>query len=119
MKLETIPHGGAELRHHARTSITKFYDLAPTEKRIFEYYTSGQALVDTLEQALTAPPTWRERIRQFFCGMRGHDRTLHFEGRRVMMRCSSCGHDTPGWEVNGRAPRRRYEGDAARHEIKR
>jgi hypothetical protein len=32
-----------------------------------------------------------------------------------MMRCTSCGHDTPGWEIDGRAPRRRYEGDARRH----
>jgi hypothetical protein len=40
---------------------------------------------------------------------------LHFEGNRVNMRCTSCGHDTPGWEISGRGPRRRYEGDAHRH----
>lgn len=55
------------------------------------------------------------RISQAFCGLRGHDSVLHFEGKRVMMRCTSCGHTSPGWEVNGRAPRRRYEGDARRH----
>jgi len=32
-----------------------------------------------------------------------------------MMRCTSCGHDSPGWEVGGRAPRQRFEGDARRH----
>jgi hypothetical protein len=55
------------------------------------------------------------RLGQLVCGMRGHDSVLHFEGRRVMMRCTSCGHDTPGWEINGRGPRLRYEGDARRH----
>ena len=57
------------------------------------------------------------RIGQMVCGLRGHDSVLHFEGKRVMMRCTSCGHDSPGWEVSGRAPRQRYEGDARRHVI--
>jgi hypothetical protein len=57
------------------------------------------------------------RLGQFFCGMRGHDTVLHFEANRVMMRCTSCGHDTPGWEISGRGPRKRYEGDARRHSI--
>lgn len=56
-----------------------------------------------------------EWLGQVLCGMRGHDAVLHFEGNRVMMRCTSCGYDTPGWEINGRGPRRRYEGDARRH----
>ncbi len=55
------------------------------------------------------------RVGQFFCGLRGHDSVLHFEGKRVNMRCTSCGHDTPGWDVSGRGPRQRYEGDARRH----
>ena len=55
------------------------------------------------------------RFGQLLCGLRGHDSVLHFEGNRVMMRCTSCGHDTPGWEISGRGPRRRFEGDARRH----
>ena len=55
------------------------------------------------------------RLGQMLCGMRGHDPVLHFERDRVMMRCTSCGHDTPGWQIEGRGPRRRYEGDARRH----
>lgn len=55
------------------------------------------------------------RVGQWLCGVRGHDAVLHFEGKRVMMRCTSCGHDTPGWEITGRGPRRRFEGDARRH----
>jgi hypothetical protein len=57
------------------------------------------------------------RVSQFFCGLRGHDAVLHFEGKRVNMRCTSCGHDTPGWDVSGRGPRPRYEGDARRHAL--
>ncbi len=55
------------------------------------------------------------RLGQLFCGLRGHDSVLHFEGNRVNMRCTSCGYDTPGWEISGRGPRRRYEGDSRRH----
>src|SRR4051794_1199149 len=55
------------------------------------------------------------RIDQWLCAMRGHDSVLHFEGPRVMMRCTSCGHDSPGWEISGRGPRQRYEGDRRRH----
>src|SRR5262245_39980381 len=58
------------------------------------------------------------RVGQLVCGLRGHDTVLHFEGNRVMMRCTSCGHDTPGWEISGRGPRKRYEGDAHRHLLK-
>ena len=57
------------------------------------------------------------RLGQAICGVRGHDSVLHFEGNRVMMRCTSCGHDTPGWEISGRGPRRRFEGDPRRHLI--
>jgi len=57
------------------------------------------------------------RFGQLLCGMRGHDEVLHFEGKRVMMRCTSCGHDTPGWDVSGRGPRQRFEGDARRHRL--
>ena len=58
------------------------------------------------------------RFGRVVCGLHGHDAVLHFEGNRVMMRCTSCGHDTPGWEISGQRPRVRYEGDARRHTIK-
>ena len=57
------------------------------------------------------------RVGQMVCGARGHDSVLHFEGKRVMMRCTSCGHDTPGWEISGRGPRQRFAGDAQRHSM--
>jgi hypothetical protein len=55
------------------------------------------------------------RVGQWLCGVHGHDSVLHFEGKRVMMRCTSCGHDSPGWEISGRAPLQRLEGDRRRH----
>jgi hypothetical protein len=57
------------------------------------------------------------KIGQWLCALRGHDSVLHFEGKRVMMRCTSCGHDTPGWEISGRGPRKRFDGDAQRHSL--
>jgi hypothetical protein len=75
------------------------------------------ATATELETQSTATITTRtvSRIGRWLCGMRGHDSVLHFEGNRVMMRCTSCGHDSPGWEITGRGPRRRYEGDRRRH----
>jgi hypothetical protein len=57
------------------------------------------------------------RLGQVFCGLRGHDSLLHFASNRVNMRCTSCGYETPGWEISERGPRRRYEGDARRHRL--
>jgi len=57
------------------------------------------------------------RLNQTICGLSGHDRLVHVEGTRVTMRCTTCGHDTPGWEVSGRGPRRRFEGDVQRHQL--
>ena len=43
----------------------------------------------------------------------------HFEGKGVMMRCRSCGYESPGGEVSGQAPKRLFEGDARRHRMVR
>jgi len=72
----------------------------------------------TYEKASGAVARAFSRLGQVFCGLSGHDAVLHFEGNRVMMRCTSCGHDTPGWEISGRGPRKRFEGDAHRHALK-
>ena len=34
-----------------------------------------------------------------------HDSLLHFGDGRVSLLCSSCGHETPGWDVKGAARR--------------
>jgi hypothetical protein len=43
-------------------------------------------------------------VRQSLCGLHGHDTLLHFEQDRMFLRCTSCGHETPGWEI-GNEPR--------------
>jgi hypothetical protein len=45
------------------------------------------------------------QLRRFICGLHGHDSLLHFGDGRVSLLCSSCGHETPGWDVKG-APAR-------------
>jgi hypothetical protein len=44
-------------------------------------------------------------VRQFICGLHGHDSLLHFEQGRMSLLCSSCGHETPGWDVKAPAQR--------------
>jgi hypothetical protein len=46
------------------------------------------------------------QLRRFICGLHGHDSLLHFGDGRVSLLCSSCGYETPGWDVKGAAPRR-------------
>ena len=45
------------------------------------------------------------QMRQFFCGLHGHDSLLHFEEGRISLLCASCGHETPGWETGRGAAR--------------
>lgn len=40
-----------------------------------------------------------DRMRQVTCGLHGHDALLHFETGRLSMRCTSCGYETPGWDL--------------------
>jgi hypothetical protein len=45
-----------------------------------------------------------DRVRQMVCGLHGHDSLLQFEQDRMFLRCASCGHETPGWELNEAPP---------------
>jgi hypothetical protein len=58
-------------------------------------------------------------LRQTLCGLHGHDTLLHFEEERMSLRCASCGHQTPGWELNEVKPTITMRGDARRHAIVR
>ena len=44
-----------------------------------------------------------DHVRQGICGMHGHDSLLHFEHGRMSLLCSSCGYESPGWELKGHA----------------
>jgi hypothetical protein len=39
------------------------------------------------------------RIQQSLCALHGHDAILQYERNRMFLRCTSCGHETTGWEV--------------------
>ena len=43
-------------------------------------------------------------VRQFVCGLHGHDALLHFETARLSMRCTTCGYETPGWDLKPARP---------------
>ena len=58
-----------------------------------------------------------EHVRHFLCGLHGHDALLHFEQGRISLQCTSCGYETPGWDVKA-APARAEAPQAARHIIR-
>jgi len=60
--------------------------------------------------------TW---LQQTMCGFGGHDALLHFENERMSLRCVSCGHESPGWELNEAPPTVTVRGDARRHALAR
>jgi hypothetical protein len=55
-----------------------------------------RALADQPEGLGTRVMYW---LRQAFCGLHGHDSLLQFEKDRMFLKCVSCGHETPGWEL--------------------
>ena len=57
--------------------------------------------------------------RRVICGLFGHDTLLHFENERMSLRCVSCGHESPGWELNETPPTVTVRGDARRHALAR
>jgi hypothetical protein len=46
------------------------------------------------------------QVRQFMCGLHGHDTLKHFERGRISLLCASCGYETPGWDVKVASSRR-------------
>lgn len=60
-----------------------------------------------------------DRLRQAICGLHGHDTLLQFHKDRMSLRCVSCGHETPGWELNEPRPTVTVRGDARRHVLAR
>ncbi len=54
---------------------------------------------DTDEQGTGALEWILKTIQSALCGLHGHDSVLQYERTRMFLRCTSCGHETPGWEV--------------------
>jgi hypothetical protein len=45
-----------------------------------------------------------DKARQLMCGLHGHDALLHFEQGRLSLQCTSCGYETPGWDLKAASP---------------
>ena len=65
----------------------------------------------------TTPGHLLDWVRQTVCGLHGHDNLMQFEHERMFLRCASCGHETPGWELNEAPPTVRLRGDARHHAL--
>jgi hypothetical protein len=44
------------------------------------------------------------RMRRAYCGLHGHDSLLQFQQERMFLQCTSCGYETPGWELADTPP---------------
>lgn len=88
--------------------------LVEIDQRSEEKVGTRNQMVTNYPQQLTAAPAAKRStaatddglfaravgfVSQRFCAVRGHDSVLHFERNRVRLRCTSCGYDSPGWEV--------------------
>jgi hypothetical protein len=60
--------------------------------------------------------TW---LREFYCGLHGHDNLMQFGKDRMFLQCASCGHETPGWLLTEAPPRIVARGDSRRHALAR
>ena len=54
---------------------------------------------------------------RWFCLLRGHDMLPQFSSNRLFLKCTSCGEESPGWQLAGAHPVVRFRGDARRHRV--
>lgn len=59
----------------------------------------GSALFSKGRHRVTELALIAEWVRRVQCGLMGHATVLHFERRRISLRCLHCGHETPGWAI--------------------
>jgi hypothetical protein len=69
---------------------------------IHRHHVTGSR-VDVRVAFSNAVETGFRHVGQFICAIRGHELFMHFEPRRLSLRCESCGYESPGWEI-GRKP---------------
>jgi hypothetical protein len=58
-------------------------------------------------------------VRQKLCALHGHDQLLQFESDRMFLRCTSCGFETPGWQVGERPPRPAFRSKPRQRRVSR
>jgi hypothetical protein len=60
------------------------------------------ATVDEIGQPMTEEGLGSvvlDRLGQLLCGMQGHEHMLQSAEGRLFLRCVTCGHESPGWDV--------------------
>jgi hypothetical protein len=60
-----------------------------------------------------------DRLRRWWCALRGHDTLLHYQDEKLSLWCASCDHETPGWALNETPPTVTQQGDPRRHALNR
>lgn len=85
----------------------------------YPHRVASDDMVDVLQEEEGFGAGVLDRVRQMFCGMHGHDTLLQFEQDRMFLKCVSCGHETPGWELTETPPTISVVGDARRHVMAR
>ena len=81
---------------------------------------AASQIVDAVQPLGVLRDWWVKASRSLssaMCGVSGHDPLLQIEDGRMFLRCSTCGHETPGWRTSARGPRPRFSGDHARHRL--
>jgi hypothetical protein len=53
-----------------------------------------------MERTATLGERVLDGLREAYCGIHGHDSLLQFEVDRMFLKCTSCGHESPGWDLN-------------------
>ena len=61
----------------------------------FTQHEAASSVRRLLALAARAPTLFK----QFSCGLSGHDMLLHFERKRVALKCVACGYESPGWSM--------------------
>jgi hypothetical protein len=59
---------------------------------------TDEDVLDRLFRRLT------KRLGQMQCGITGHNVMLRYEPARLSLQCTSCGYESPGWELAPRRP---------------
>ncbi len=80
-----------------------------------EVVTQGVGTTTAEPYATRALSRLWKRVQFALCSLHGHDPLLHYDENRIYLRCASCGHETPGWELDQRRPRVRFHGDPKHH----
>jgi len=79
------------------------FDFSSSMKTNGPHQSLSLSLADTEFQEYRRPgviATTMSWIQQGLCGLHGHDALLQYERNRIFLRCTSCGHETPGWDLS-------------------